>query len=517
MHQHSGMRGHRLLFSLIVLAFAILFIGGVFVASHSIEWTFVAMLAVIIAASESPHRLRDLVSIVVLMFAVACTFSPSSGPGLNATDAGAPDPGASDADAGPGPDLENADRLFDLTQLHTFDIEIAPADWEWLQANAILEQYRPATLIFEGRRYEGIGVRFKGSYNTLDSCFDSTGARICSKLSLKLKFNEYTKTTRFKGLRKLSFNSSIRDDTFMHEVISYYLFRNMGLAAPRASHALINVNGEPQGLFVMVEDIDEEFIKGHWTATTGNLYKGIWPQYADAQPYVAALETNKNTANVTRMITLTETAQQATDATFATDVTSQLDLPALARYLAVDRAVFSDDGVQVFYCADATTADCRNNNYFWYEVPSGATQLIPWDVDYTLAEINVDLGRSQWDTSPTTCTPVPYCDYMPEVGCDPLQHEEWILPPQCNQLFGLVHRATWHDYRLALRELADGPMSRANLVPLVASLRTKIRPAVAADTHGPGLVIWEDNMDWLDHVLAGQLVEIERLLAEPSP
>jgi hypothetical protein len=360
-------------------------------------------------------------------------------------------------------------------------------------------------------------VRFKGAYNTLETCFDSTGALICPKLSLKLKFNEYLPGGRFKGLRKLNFNSSVRDETLMHEVITYYLFRSMSLAAPRASHALVNVNGEPQGLFVMVEDVDKEFLQDHWTADEGNLYKSVWPQYADPLPYVAALETNKTSGDVTRMLALAETARQATDETFAGAVASQLDLPALARYFAVDRAVAADDGIQIFYCSDATTADCTNNNYFWYEVPGGPTQLIPWDVDYTLNDVNTDLGRSQWDTSPTTCTPVPYCDYWPDPSCDPLMHEEWLLPPQCNHFFGLVHRATWTAYRLALRQLADGPMSRTAIVPLVYRLREKIRPAVATDTHGPGIVAWEDGMDWLDDVLAGQLAEIERVLAEPPP
>lgn len=418
--------------------------------------------------------------------------------------------------ATPPPDTENADRLFDLNQMHTFDIEVAPADWEWLNANALLEKYVPATLIFEGRRIENIGLRFKGSYNTLDTCFDANGNRICPKLSIKLKFNEYVKATRFKGLRKLNFNSSIRDKTFLHEVITYYLFRQLGVPAPRASHALINVNGEPQGLFVMVEEVDDEFIKSYWpTATGGNLYKSIWPQYNDSAPYIATLENNKAAPNVSRMLTLTETAQTCTDEAFPTAVSTQLDLPSIAKYLAVDRAVFADDGVQIFYCSDATTAECVNNNYYWYEVPGGPSELIPWDVDYTLAEVNTDLGRSNWNTSAEACVPVPYCDYMLEPGCDPADHNEWILRPQCQQLFGLMHRATWNDYRLALRQLANGPMSRANIVPLMDSLVYKIRPLVAADTHGPGSAIWEDYVDWMYYVLDEQVAEINRLLAEP--
>lgn len=461
------------------------------------------------------HRRCSVLWCGLLVLAAACSGAPSFQDG-SSPDAGVPDGGGGGPD-GPGPDTENADRLFDLTQLHTFDLEVAPADWEWLKQNARLEQWRPATLVFEGRRYEGVAVRFKGGYNTLETCFDENGAQICPKLSIKLKFNEYVQGGRFKGLRRLNFNSSVRDETLMHEVVSYYLFRSMGVPAPRASHALVNVNGEPQGLFVMVEDVDKEFLQVHYPDDAGNLYKSVWPQYTEAAPYVAALQTNETTADVTGMISLAQTAQQATDMTFVSDVASRLDLGALAKFLAVDRAIFSDDGVEVFYCYGPNGTDCANANYYWYEVPGGPTQLIPWDLDYTLGDVNTDLGRSHWDTSAEACAPVAYCDYWPDPSCVPAEHEEQILRPQCNQLFGLVHRATWSDYRLALRELADGPLSRAQIVPLVTSLRNKLRPAVAADTHGPGIAAWEEGMDWLEEVLDGQLTEIETLLAEPSP
>ncbi len=438
---------------------------------------------------------RLLLGYFMFALSAACTSDSSMPPGSS----------------NPGGDAE---QLFDLGKLHTFDLEIAPADWEWLQANARLEQWRPATLTYEGQRYDGVAVRFKGDYNSLETCFDSTGARICPKLSIKLKFNEYTKGGRFNGLRRLNFNSSVRDDTLMHDVISYHLFRSMNVDAPRASHAMINVNGESQGLFVMVEDIDQEFLQDHWTTDAGNLYKSVWPQYADAAPYVAALETNEDNGDVTRMLSLAQVAQHTSDATFVADVSSQVDLKGLAKFLAVDRAIASNDGVEVFYCYDPNSAQCQNANYFWYEVPGGVTQLIPWDLDDTLSEVNADLGRGQWDTSAAACTPVAYCDYWPD-DCVPSEHDERILRPQCDPLFGHVHRATWNDYRLALRELADGALSRAKIVPLVKSLRDKLEPAVAADSHGPGLAAWKDGMDYLDEVLEGQLAEIERLLAEP--
>jgi len=426
------------------------------------------------------------------------------------------------ADADPGPDADvlptgDPDYVFDLSKLLTFDIEMAPADWEWLEANALLEEYRPAELVFEGHRWTNVAVRFKGSYGSLESCFED-GVLVCPKLSMKIKFNEYNPDGRFYDLRKLVFNSAVRDDTMLHEVLTYYLYRSMGVPAPRASHALINVNGEPQGLYVMVEAVDKEFIQDRWgAADQGNLYKQVWPQYPDALPYQDALETNETVGDVSRMLTLHDTVAASSDATFVADVDGQLDLAGLARYLAVDRVVSNDDGIKEFYCyVDGATPDqCYNANYYWYELPGGPDQLIPWDEDYTLGDINTDLGRSYWDPSPNGCAPIPFCDYWQIDPCPLDAQSVWLLPPQCNTLYGLIHRATWNDYRGALSDLITGPMAPASIVPMVTALRDKLRPAVAADTHGPGILTWENANDWLDEVLSQSITEVETLLAEP--
>jgi hypothetical protein len=427
---------------------------------------------------------------------------------------GGGDPPGGDPDAGP-PDGDS-DYLFDYAHLHTFELEVADADWQWLNDNALLEEYRPATVVFEGSRWQGAAVRFKGGYGTLESCVDAdTGEHLCPKLSLKVKFNEYDPDGRFHGLRKLNLHSSVRDQTLMHEVVSYHLYRSMEVPAPRASHALVTVNGEPQGLFVLVEDVDKEFLQDHWSDDEGNLYKSVWPQFTDAEPYQEALETNETTGDVSRMLTLQQAIADATDETFAADMVPYLDLPGLARFLAVDRAVGNDDGIKGFYCyVDGATAEqCENANYYWYEIPGGPSQLIAWDTDYTLGDINRDLGRSYWEEDTGNCEPIPFCEFWDVDPCD--VDDVWLLPPQCNRLYRFLHRTTWNDYRDALAALVDGALADAELTPMIGAIRDKLRPAVDADSRGPGILDWENSLDWMTTVLDGTRDEIDRLLAEP--
>jgi spore coat protein H len=434
-------------------------------------------------------------------------------------DGDGPDAGVPDADPGP---VDDPAHIFDLTvdEPHHFKIDIAAADWNWLKSHALLEEYRPCTVHFEGRTWENAAIRFKGDWGTLQSCFDDDGNQICPKLSMKLKFNEYDPEGRFFGMRKLVFNSAIRDATMMHEVISYYLFRALGVPAPFATHARLSVNGEWQGLFVLVEDVDKEFLQDHWgSADEGNLYKAVWPQWEDPDDYRDALETNESTTtDVSRMLELAEIAEHATDASFPAAVAGKLDLPMLARYLAVDRAVSNVDSIRTFRCfePDETAEDCINGNYYWYEVPGGPTELIAWDTDYTLAGWDTDLGRSYWEPDPFNCEPTPYCVYFDEANCNPEAEDIFILSPQCNTFYGLVHRATWDDYLDALDELQNGAMALPALMPLIYEIRDRIEPWVMTDPYGPGYIRWVDYNEWLDKVVDHQLTEIETLLAEES-
>jgi spore coat protein H len=417
-------------------------------------------------------------------------------------------PGADATPSGPG-----SDYIFDLSRLHDFEIEMADADWQWLKENAVREEYRPATLVFEGQRYENAAIRFKGDYGSLYSCFDGD-RQICPKLSLKVSVNTYDPDQRFFGLRKLNFNSSVRDKSLMHEVVGYKLFRDMGVPAPRASHATLTVNGEKLGLFVLVEEVDKEFLQDHFADDEGNLYKSVWPTWDSPEPYIAALHTNEDSPDVSDMLAFHDMVAGASDETFLEDAASWLDPAALATYLAVDRAISNTGGIEGFYCYPPDLGDCRNQNYYWYHEPGGGMVLLPWDLDYALYDLNSDLGRAENDPDPGNCEPVPACEVW-EVDCDDPENQGiYLLPPQCDKLYGLVHRATWVAYLGELARLADGPLARAEIVPWMDAERAKIAAAVEGDPLGPSVADYEAQNAMLDQLLADQLAAIRAMLAD---
>jgi hypothetical protein len=410
----------------------------------------------------------------------------------------------------PGHDKGSAYLFDDDAAPKTYRLEVAPADWEWLNAHAMEETWVPARVVFEGQIWEGASVRFKGSYGSLYSCFDAAGNRTCPKLSLKVSFNETDKDGRFFGLRKLVFNSNNRDPSALHERMAYALFRAAGLAAPRAVHALVQVNDEPAGLYLLVENVDKEFLQARFAEPGGNLYKEAWPYALDPAAYVAALETNEAQADVSHLLAFAAQLQAAEPDTFAALVDPFLDRAAMTRYLAVDLFVNDWDGVTKFYCGlDASDrTQCGNHNFYLYDDPlTGRFVVIPWDQDQSLYEPNTDLGRGWWDTAPDACTPDAAGGWFS------------VLAPQCDPALRGLLLGDWPAY-VATLAAATAPGSFLSLPELQARLdryRAQILASVEADPAGPAPAEWRRAGARLREILAAQVTEVQALLVWTHP
>ena len=152
------------------------------------------------------------------------------------------------------------------------------------------EEYVEGMLIFEKDTISPVGIRYKGSIGAFVGCldgpnmFEPSGAKICTKLSMKIKINWKGRKEKFFGLKKLQFHSMNNDASQMHERTGYWLFRQMGIPAPRAVHAKLTINGIYTGLYSLVEQIDSRFIKENFDDNKGNLYKEIWQAFAVLLP-----------------------------------------------------------------------------------------------------------------------------------------------------------------------------------------------------------------------------------------
>ncbi|WP_437969709.1 CotH kinase family protein [Sorangium sp. So ce260] len=414
----------------------------------------------------------------------------SDGGGGGASDGGGG--GTSDGGAGgqtPMPPCEpsdptladrDADELYAADEVPRFDFHLPDERWAELKKNARDEQYVEAEACYKGKSLGVVGLRFKGGYGTLEMCFDAEGNLTCPKLSMKVKFDEYVDGQRFYAQKRLNFHSMIWDPTRIHERIAYGLYREMGVAAPRSAWATLHVNGESQGLFSMVEEVDGRFLESHFPeGPDGDLYKEAWPATDDASYYAERIETNEDEATHERFVAFATALSSAEGDERLAALSQWTDIEQLQRYMAVDEAIVNWDGVTTFYVDPAGGAN--NHNFYIYDEPSsGKFHLIPWDMDQTLGASTYFGQVPRWTEAPATCPAV-----VPV-----FMGAERVLAPGCDALFGALSQDA-AGYQAALQALLDGPFGEGKIEEQVDRYAALIRAAVEDDPLGPGLAGWE--------------------------
>lgn len=446
-----------------------------------------------------------------------CTSSTTT-----AADSGAAvatDSGTTEHVTGPGTtgdtgETDAAGYLFDPAQVRTYEVVLDPADWAALQDDPAAEVYVPGQLLFEGQVIDGVSLRYKGSYGSLFWCVDRDGERIpggalgdqpCSKLSMKLAFDEVDPEGRFYGVRKLAFNAGDADPSHMRERLGYAMFAAADVPAPRAVHAWLIVNGEPQGLFTLVETIDGRFARARFAEEggEGNVYKEVWPIGSDLGDWQDGLKTNRDEdPDFAPALAFSRDLEAAlavgtTDGLLAA-LDTWTDRDAFFRFLAVDRAVENWDGIMAWYGG----RNAYNHNYYWYQESAGTRlHLVPWDVDRSLVVPNpivADYGMPRWNDDPGDCGVITVFKGVSAraPGCDPF-------------IAALAHQG-WEAYAAASRTLLDTTMTAEAVETLLATWEAQIADRVAEDATGPSPEAWAQAMVDLREDVALLRAEIDR-------
>ena len=403
----------------------------------------------------------------------------------------------------------DASYIFDQDKLHTFELSLSEKDLAFLDEQPGREEYVEGTLTFEGETIGTVGVRYKGSVGAWVFClsgdfFSAEGENTCTKLSMKVTVNWKDPDDTFFGLKKLQFHSQNLDPTKMHERLGYWLFREMGVPAPRSVHARLVINGKYNGIFALTEQIDGRFTRENFDDGTGNLYKEVWPIHFDGRTktddeYQRALKTNEDEDPSFDLIRAfgTEIAS-AEEQNRQSIMDTWVNMDEVLAYAVVDRVIANDDGVFHWYCDEGSGIDveaygCNPHNYYWYEDPTAKTMhLIPWDLDNAFEVIK--------DQSNPV---IPIKDGWGEMTneCRPFVYGAWGLAQQsaaCDIIIG-----TWAGYKeqheSILKEFMEGPFSKEVIENLLDTWADQIEDAVtqAAMVHDdqPDVTDWRRALD----------------------
>ena len=345
--------------------------------------------------------------------------------------------------------------FFQLDSIITIRMYFPYPSWkDSLAANYASEREVPCTFIALGDTLDSVGVRYKGN--------SSYGLASGTKKSFKIDFDEFISGQRLDQLEMLNLNNSFKDPTLMREVLMYQYLNECGLTASRAAYANVYVNDEYRGLYVSVEESDEdEFLDEHFGESGGNLYKGdpngtLQWLGTDTNLYRTRYEKHSNEeeddwSDLTHFINRLNNVPVAD---LPDSLESLLDIHALMKFFAVNTLLVNLDSYQG-----------TGHNYYIYHRSDGRFELYPWD-------LNEAFGNFAFTMPPNTVKNLDVF-YLNLPNARPLFHRLW----QTQAMKDLALHHLWDHLQ--------GAWSPTAMNSKIDALYSLIQPSVYADTCKP--------------------------------
>lgn len=171
------------------------------------------------------------------------------------------------AEAAGGIEQQYESTLFG-TNLITVDIQMDADDWQDMLDNALSETYYAADVTINGQTFENVGIRPKGNTSLTQVASSDSDC-----YSFKIEFDHYQDGQTCWGLDKLVLNNLMSDATYLKEYFVYDMFAFLDMPASDYAMAEITVNGEPWGIYLALEGVEESFLTRNFGASPGELYK----------------------------------------------------------------------------------------------------------------------------------------------------------------------------------------------------------------------------------------------------
>lgn len=344
------------------------------------------------------------------------------------------------------------DHFFDPQRVHRLTFDFYTDHWQdSLRYNfEVLDQvFLPARLtVNDSIVLDSIGIRYRGN-----SSYERS--RSTPKKPLEIDFKRYIDDQNLDGLHRLNLSSSVSDPTFMRETIAYGIARAV-MPASRTTYADVYVGNDLLGFYVLVEQMDKNFLSAHYGHNGGNLFKaadnGATLLYRGTDPadYGAEyeLKTNEDENDWSRLIEFADELNNTPDAQFENTVSTILDFDIAVRQLALLMTLSS---------FDSYTGSGRN--FYLYDDPvSGRFQFLPWDLNESFG-----VYTNNWNP----------------ISQDALIISNLDQRPLNRRL--LTNEHLRENYLEQIDRLIHGPAAPDSVAATIALLRPLIEPHVRAD------------------------------------
>lgn len=243
-------------------------------------------------------------------------------------------------------------------------------------------EYVHANLVFEDKNFTNIAARYKGNGTFF-------GSRNQEKKPLKLDLNKFVKGQKLAGISTLNLHNEVTDASWMNDVLSYRLYRDADVPAPRTAYARVHVSvpseykNEYFGLYTLVENIDEAFVEKHLKIKNAAIFKPVTPSlftdlgddWRDYNQTYDPKSAGKSARE--RVIEACKFISHASDPDLAARLGDFIDLEEFARYMAVTVWLSDLDGI----------LGPGQNYYMILNPKTKKFSFVAWDQDHSFGQM----------------------------------------------------------------------------------------------------------------------------------
>lgn len=359
-----------------------------------------------------------------------------------------------------------AAEVFDPLMVNNFDLQMSDADFESLKSpNVNWENegdWRQTQMSFtmSGKSYGPytVGVHLKGAWGSWRD--------VTQKAAFKIKMDAFVDKQTLFGISKFTLNNMVQDPSYIHETLTYRLYRALGVPSPRTGYANVTLNGIDYGLHLNIETMNKQLLS-RWGISSSHLYKGAVPHFPDfyagkESQFAIESGSDTDTSDLTKFIEIQAMRGPAWWASMA----EIADMKQMTLGWAAELYTGHWDGYVM-----------NKNNYFLNFDKSGKTTLLPWGTDQTWN------GSLSYFRSPALminkCWAVPDCYLM---------------------------------YQQSLSDVAN-TAERLELEAMANEVAAAIRDAAIADRFGPSYNVVSDYQNATIWRLGNQLKNLQTLSA----
>lgn len=256
------------------------------------------------------------------------------------------------------------EQVFPKDKVVDVKITLDPDDFQDMLDNASAEEYKMASVEYNGLKFDNVAIRTKGnlSLRSVVQMEDS------DRYSFKISFDEYVNQNLF-GITKINLNNNYSDASYMREFLTYELAESVGLPTPKYSFVNVYVNDELKGFYLAVEQIGDAYLERHFGNSYGALYKGemtgqgsdlTW--LGDDPSLYTGLVMKSEKSNDDILIDMLNELNNGTD------YEKYIDVEEALKYIALNAVTGNMDS----YLGG------NKQNYYLYE-DDGVFSILPWD------------------------------------------------------------------------------------------------------------------------------------------